>query len=392
MPQNQPGNPDAIIKIYADILTTLLNETRFLSITLTPSADLIRSETTIAALGGTDSAKMLTASASSLRENKLLKYLNDGAMMNFAYKTNGPFFKGLNTKSIDMMMSFALGDLSEEDKKAIETVSSKMIDTLGEYLAGTVGVDKNSTPPFSYTYFAEIKDVDEFNKAFDESTELWSRLSNVFLKGLGMETTFTLKRNTAVYEGVAIDSAMLTMKYTDPNFSQAEILNEMYAEGFSYRFAIVDKLLVCAVGGDSDSQIRALIDTVKRGGPKTLSSEIVEAHKLIPNADSADFFGTYNYIRLFEIAGAFMPISDTGNMQMPTIDVPSKSNIALAGHIADGKITTTIALTKKHLMEMQAAFEQFQKQLAPPQPPQQEELLQEAEQVVELSLEPAPSN
>ncbi|HEG43256.1 MAG TPA: hypothetical protein ENH94_04320 [Phycisphaerales bacterium] len=368
MPQNQPANPDAIIKIYADILTTLLNETRFLSITITPSADLMRSETTIATVPGTDSAKMLTATASSIRQNKLLKYLTNGAMMNFAYKTNAPFWKGLNARSIDLMMSFASGDLSEEDKKAIEAVSAKMIDTLGEYLAGAMTIDKSSTPPFTYTYFAEIKDVDKFNEAFDESTELWMRLSDVFLKGLGMETTFSVERNTAVYEGVTIDSAMLTMKYTDPNFPQAETINAMYAEGFSYRFAIVDKLLVCAVGADSDLKIRALIDTVKRGGPKTLSSEIVEAQKLIPNADSADFFGTYNYIRLFEIAGAFMPIPDTGNMQMPTIDVPSKSNIALAGHITDGKITTTIALPKEHLIEMQAAFEQFQKQFTPPKP------------------------
>ena len=65
------------------------------------------------------------------------------------------------------------------------------------------------------------------------------------------------------YKGVSIDSAKLTMKSTQEGTPQAQMIQNMYGEGFDYRWGITKGLLVCAVGGDVDSEIHQLIDQVQ---------------------------------------------------------------------------------------------------------------------------------
>jgi prepilin-type processing-associated H-X9-DG protein len=47
---------------------------------------------------------------------------------------------------------------------------------------------------------------------------------------------------------------------------------------------------------------------------------------------------------------------------IPQMDIPTNSNIAFAGKIANGKMTFEIALPKQHLMEMMGMFQMMQKQ------------------------------
>ncbi len=54
MPQNQPGNPEMFIDMYVGMLNTMLTETRYLSLSLTPTSELCRFDVTYAALADTD--------------------------------------------------------------------------------------------------------------------------------------------------------------------------------------------------------------------------------------------------------------------------------------------------------------------------------------------------
>ncbi|GAI55337.1 unnamed protein product, partial [marine sediment metagenome] len=162
----------------------------------------------------------------------------------------------------------------------------------------------------------------------------------------------------------------LVMKPTDTNSPQAQMLVAMYGGGLEYRWAIVNGLCVFAIGGDADSGVRSLIDQVKAGGPKQIGSEMKAALALIPGADKADVMGTFNYVRVLKMLpammGAMMPVP------MPEVDFPTKSNIAIAANVGNGKLTFDIAIPKQHLAEIMAAFQmmmQHQMKMQSPQGP-----------------------
>lgn len=92
-----------------------------------------------------------------------------------------------------------------------------------------------------------------------------------------------------------------------------------------------------------------------------MGSEMKAALALLPEAEKADFVMTYNLLRWFKIAGSMtvMPIP----MPMLQMDIPTKSNIALAGNIGNGKMTVDIAMPKEHLTEIMTAFLMMQQQM-----------------------------
>jgi hypothetical protein len=141
------------------------------------------------------------------------------------------------------------------------------------------------------------------------------------------------------------------MKSTDANSPQGQMINVMYGGGFDYRWGMVDGLWVCTIGSNANSAIRELIDQVKAGGPKQMGDEMKAALTLLPEADKADFVVTYNFLRLFKMMTAMVPVP------IPQMDIPTKSNIVFAGKAGNGKMVVDIALPKEHLMEIMAAFQ-----------------------------------
>ncbi len=47
---------------------------------------------------------------------------------------------------------------------------------------------------------------------------------------------------------------------------------------------------------------------------------------------------------------------------MPQMDVPTKSNMVIAGSVAGGKMTIDVALPKEHLTEIMGVFQKMQQQ------------------------------
>jgi hypothetical protein len=68
---------------------------------------------------------------------------------------------------------------------------------------------------------------------------------------------------------------------------------------------------------------------------------------------------------------AFMP------MPMPQVDVPTQSNLAIAGTIGNGKLLLNLAIPKQHVLEvMQIVMRmQQQKMQSPPLPEGQKQSL-----------------
>lgn len=353
-----------IMNIYVGILETLMNEAKSFGITINPKPSVLNIRNTISAVPGTDMADMFTADDSTKQDNKLLAYLEDGAAMNLAGKVDKHLWKELYKKGIDLLTTFAGESMTAENTAKMKTLATEGIDCLGGQVACSFSIDPNSKPPFAIKYAVEIKDADKFNRVLDQSAELLNTGGIAdFYEGLGMKTSYTIKRGIESYKGVAIDSARLVMKSTEPNSPQGQMIDRMYGGGSNYRWAIVDGLSVWAIGADVNSTIHELIDQAKATGPQKIPAEVKAALAILPDPDEADFVGTYNYLRLFKWVAAMAP--------MPQMDFPTKSNIALAGKVGNGKMTVDIALPKEHLAEIMTAIQMMTQKMMQQQMQQQ---------------------
>ena len=350
-------NIENIINMYVSVFETLMKETQYLSIAINPKPNVLNITKTISAVPGTDMANMFVADSSANQKNKLLGYLEDGAMMNFGFKINTSFWKQLYIKSIDLLAVMAGESMTVEDITRMKTLAADVTDCVGGPIACSASIDIKTKPPFVAKYVIAVKDKEKFNRLIDEAMQMMNTSGIMdFYKDMGMETGFTIQRGVDRYKDVSIDSAKLTMKSTDANSPQGQMINVMYGGGIDYRWGMVDGLWVCTIGSNANSAIRELIDQVKAGGPKQIGDEMKTALTLLPEADKADFVVTYNFLRLFKMMTAMVPVP------MPQMDIPTKSNIVFAGKAGNGKMVVDIALPKEHLTEIMAAFQMIQQQ------------------------------
>jgi hypothetical protein len=354
MPANQPGIQPAgiqnIMNMYASVIDTLLKETKSVSVAINPKPNVLNITKTICAVPGTGMAKMFVKDASSQQENKLLPYLEDGAIMNFGLNMGTSLMKQFQVKSIDLLSAMGGDTINSENTAKMKTLASNVLDCLAGPVAYTVSINTNSKPPFVVKYAVAVKDEKKLIPLINEAIEMMKTSGIMdFYKSIGMDTSFTVNTGTENYKGVSIDSAKLTMKSTQEGSPQAMMINNMYGEGFDYRWGITKGLFVCAVGGDVDSEIHKLIDQVQSDSAKQIGSETKAAIALLPGADKADFLVTFNLLRVFNMATSMMP------MMMPQMNAPTKSNIVIAGNAQDGKLVVDIAVPKEHLTEIMGA-------------------------------------
>jgi len=350
-------DPAAAISMYASILETIMKETKTLSLTVRPKANVCNLMVSVTAMPGTDMANTFVADATAEQDNKLLVYLKDGAMMNFGYKIDSPFWKKLYIKGVDMLAAIAGESMTAEDIAKTKALMVDAFECLGGPIAFSFSVDAKNRPPFAIKYFITVKDEKKFSRLVEETAEMMTTggIAN-FYKSLGMKMSFTIMRGVDRYKDVSIDSAKLAMKSTEPNSPQGQMIKAMYGDGFDYRWGTVGGLCVCAVGGDVNSAIREMIDEVKADGPKQMAAEMKAALTLLPQTDKSDFVGTYNFLRWLKVMTAFAPVP------MPQMDMPTKSNIAFAAKAGSGRMVMDIAVPKEHLTEIMTASMAMQQQ------------------------------
>jgi len=355
MQAGQPGaSPESIqniMNVYSGILDVLMKETKSVSIGISPKPDTLNITETITAIPGTDMAKMLTADASSQRENTLLMYLQDGAVANFGATINTPFWKMLNVKGIDFLAAMGGKSMSEKDIVEFKILATDITVCIEGALAYSITNNVGKKPPFALKYLIAVKDEKKFNQIIEKAMDIMNSSGIMdFYKSTGIETSFSMEQDVDNYKGVSISSAKLSLKATDAMTPQSQMITSMYGEGFDYRWGMIDGLFACAVSGDADSTIRELIDEVKSGSPKQISSETKAALSLLPGGNKADFVLTFNVLRFFNMVTSMIPIP------IPPMNAQTKSNIVIAGSAADSRMVVNIAVPKQHLTEIMAAF------------------------------------
>jgi hypothetical protein len=351
MPQGMHGttmNPAEIFKMYADIVKAFLEQAKSIAVSVNPKPDVLALSATVSALPGTEMAKLFTNDSAAKGENKLLVYLQDGAIFNYS----GNITSKMQTEVIQFFAKSFGGTLSKEDQAAIDSFIANYKTALIGFDATTFNIEPNSTPPFSGLYIAQVADKDKLRTMMEESQKLMqTTVFRNFYQQLGMTIDFVVKYDVDNYKGVSIDSAKFSMKLADANSPDAKMLNSMYGSGFDYRFAYIDGLGAYVFGGNAEANIKKLIDSVKAGGPKSVCSEIKDAQALLPEAEKSNFVATVNILRMMKWMTVFSPMP-----MMPKMDIPTKSNIVLAGKLGDCQLKISMAAPKQHLMELMQVF------------------------------------
>lgn len=374
----QGMDPMAMMNIYFDIIKKVMAETKFIAVNIDPKPNVLNITETIIALPGTEMVSMLTASASSTKNSRALGYLKNGSAFNFMANMDTPLNKKMNDFGIDLLFALLSEKIGQEDKAKIKQLTTDLMDSLGQTAICSVAADTKNKPPFAGEYIIEVKDAKEFNSLTDQAIELVKSLGILdFYKQMGMQADFSMNRNTDTYNGVSIDSMKFSMKAVDTNSPEnqmaAQIIEQMYGQGLEYRLAMVGDLCVCTIGGDPDASIRSLIDKVKSGEVKPLDSEIQTALELIPGAGEADFFGTVNLLRYFEMIKSMMAF-----LPIPPIEIPqSSSNIVFAAKADSGNLTLNIALPKQHISEIFMTIMTAQQQIMQQQQMMMQEQMQQ---------------
>ena len=344
--------------VYVDLVKSLMNETKDITIAANPKADLLGLTGTLAAIPGTETAKTLTASAAAKGPNKLLGYAPDNAFETMAGKIDKPVIINMYSKFLDAMAPLFGPKFTADEKAKVSKLIADSVNPLGLNFMFSAATEPNSTPPFSAMYVFEVVDAEAFRKNINAWTEMIDApyMQDLF-KQLGFQITYKITQNAEQYNGVAIDEAKMTMKSYDPNSMMSQMIVKVYGHALTYKMATVNGLALWTMGTGADAKIKALIDKTKAGEPNAVNSEFKNAMALLPDSNTAQFVGTYNYLRVLQLSAGFMPVvpSNTASLQNFT----SKSNIAFGGNIGNGDIAFSIVVPKQHILEIKSAFETF---------------------------------
>ena len=351
-----------IMNMYISIIETLMKEVKSLSLTINPKSDVLTITNSITAVPGTKMAKMFASSPSI--ENNLLPYLDDGAMMNFAFTLNSPLWKDALDFQINLLSIMSGENSNSEDNQKLRSIAEKAISCVKGPAVYSFFSEADIKPPFKGKYIIAIKDEKQYDQLIDEASELIKNLGVMDIyKNMGLDSSFTINRNVETYKGISIDSAKFSMKAADSESPQAQMITSMYGDGFDYRWGMVNGLFACTIGSDADKTIQKLIDNIQSNGTKQLGSETKAALSLLPGADKADFLAMVNVLRFINLVTSMMSSTMMVPVQIPQVDVPSKSNIVIAGKTNDGNLRIDVVLPKVHLQEIMTAILTIQQKM-----------------------------
>ncbi|MHC4744554.1 MAG: hypothetical protein ACYS8Z_21785, partial [Planctomycetota bacterium] len=93
-------------------------------------------------------AEAFAAAPKAKGQSKTLAYLEDGAMLNLAFRANSPFLSKAYVRSIDLLEFF--GGVSGEDIAKLKGLMTDEVASLGDRLALSFKSEKDS--PFVFRY------------------------------------------------------------------------------------------------------------------------------------------------------------------------------------------------------------------------------------------------
>lgn len=353
--EQMPMDPTGIINFYAGIFKMVLDGTENVTVGLTPSAEACKVTFGLKPVPESTMAAMVGKPIGGDFGNKL-GYLEDGALFNLCTKIDRKSLKTTYLGLIELVGEMMPDGLSKEDMEHLRGLTVKGIDAMGDTLSISFKTGEGS-PPFAGKYVIEVKDQEAFEDVLEEELKLME--DGVFAelyKGFGMKMDVEIDRDAGTYKGSKIGGAIVKFKMREEDTPPAQMIAKTFGDGLKYRWAFAAGKCVYALGPDSDNTIRELIDQVNAGGPKETGSEIRAALQEVADVDKADVIGTFNLVRYMQLVAGF--IATVEGVEIPEIDMPTKSNVAFAGRTTEaGSLSFQVVMPKEHLLETKSVFE-----------------------------------
>lgn len=349
--EGPPIDPTGIINFYGGIFKMVLEGTENVTVALAPSAEACSVTVGVKAVPETEMAAMVGSPIEGDFGNKL-GYLDNGAMINLGAKIDRSSMKIGYMKLFELMGQMIPDGIPEADLEEIKTLTTQGINALGDSIAVSIGVNGKGSSPFWGKYVIDVKDEKAFKEVLEKELKMMEDGAfGELYKGFGMEMDVKINRGAGTYKGVTIDAAKVNFKISEKSM-QSRMIENMFGDGLDYSWAFVNNNCVYTIGGDADKMIRELIDQVRAGGPKKIGADMKAAMDAIPGSGQADVVGTFNYVRVLNMATRFMIEGADSADQVST-----QSGIAFAGRTTEnGKMKLQMVLPKKHLQEIQSAF------------------------------------
>jgi hypothetical protein len=253
--------------------------------------------------------------------------------------------------------SVADTNAAAEKKKIMDTVNS-ILNSMGDGWATTWLPNPGQTPPFTSVSLIAVSDPAVYRAKILEGKQLISSpLFQRFFKITNSKIDYDLKQNAQVYKGIPIDILTLKIDTSDPNTRKA--VSKFYGSAFVQKFAIEEKTGITTAGLDANSVMEKTIDKVL-SAKMQLAPEFKNSVALIPDANDAQFVGTFNYLRLLQVISSFSPMPFFSKDILA--QVPTSSAFAFAGRCGNGTMTFELAIPKKHLTEIKSVIEMSMQQ------------------------------
>jgi hypothetical protein len=378
-PGGPPANAEGAtlgIEMISSMLNAGLTQLASLSLTLAPDAQTLRVSPTIQALPDTELAEALAGSSDTL-DRRLLPFLEPKTTMSFWGQVR------ISTHKIwwEISREWMSAILSPQQVQTLQETAEQISDVFAGAGVASMEVHPDQRPWFSLRYALPIKGRASYETLMDRAQVLMNDLGLMdwYERQFGIGMQLTYQKDVARYQDQIIDAMTLVFTAKDPNNTIKTMVDQMYGEGFQYRFSATEDLMLMAVGPDVDTHIRAMIDQAQSlSGDPAAPPEFQAALDLVPRPEQAGFILAYNYVRILSA----MPALVSG---MPSIPAQSQSNLVIAGRARRGHGTLDVILPKQHLMEIVQYFVAMQMQI-------QQQQQQQQRQPVEAPAEPAPAD
>lgn len=369
MPAEEMGEMGGMIefyfKIYAEMFKTFAGDADSVTIALTPDAANLSLDVSLKAKDGSETAQMFVADPTAKKGYTFTGYLSDTYAINGLMKMNQPALQKMYDKMFDIMDSVKGDEVNNELTEKMKSLTRKSLATMGNEAAFSFSY-AGETPPFELTEIVAVKDMDASLAVMNDSMGL----AGDFYAEMGIPMTLDYITNTATYKGATIDKIVITVPTSDdPNDPMGVVMEQMYGGELAYTLAHDADKYYIAMGGDSESRIKKLIDLDASAAP---TGEVKAAIDLLQNGGYNDFVCSINIIKLLAGLGEMMEnmaglqIQGDCPSPMPTDlfkglgNIPTQSSLAIGGQVADGLISVRTVLPKQHLVEVMAAVMQIQ--------------------------------
>ncbi|MBW8016266.1 MAG: hypothetical protein FVQ82_08775 [Planctomycetes bacterium] len=327
----------------AAILLGALDQIKSLSITLTPTEQKLTLGLSITAKPGTEIANTLVADPSAQPGFKLAGYLKDKAAINVAAKLNKPLINKIVDRLLKMVPAGPDGQtLIPAEMKAMIMEKIGIFDT---EMAFSLSPTADNVP-FTFKHISYVTDPAKANGLYELQLKKISALSGPHGVAMGQPLTYG---NTKIY----------TMKMAAPGGSGGSV---------NVNMAVSGDIMLSSMG--DIAEMKGLIHMTKARAPRP-SGDMAKALQMVDNSADMDVVVSLNLLRLISIGGKAASSVPVPQVQMiggmlSGLSADSRSCMAVAGKISDGRVDVSVVMPKDHLMEVVGAGMQMMMQMMQP--------------------------